>query len=353
MLLQFRYKEHEIWGIGNFFKYLMLDVMLEAPNLKNKTLQEVLLPQYKKFFKFSRKNPLNFTVSAEQLFEASKNLTTSQVGMLRQAFIHNSQIEQLCSKKIAPIRYSDLASTLFVDKEASKYLEELKVFSDKFYTDYIHLAEFEKVYGSIDDYYKQLVGKRGVCRCCGIGRILTRANEPRDAFDHYLPKGIYPYVSINFKNLVPTCYHCNSSYKHEADTLFESNNGIDTQVKAFYPFTNEVDDSNHIDVTIHLVHPYDKRNISADDLILQFTCVGHEEEVMTWRRVYQIEERYKSFCEDEDLQIKINEWVERYSWDKDYINSLLDDFDSYPFFQGNFLFAALLRGILESLEKEK
>lgn len=351
MLLRFRYKEHKILGIENFFKYLILDVMLEAPNLHTKTLQEVLMPQYKKFFEFSRKIPLNFTLSAEKLFESSKYLNVSQVEMLRLAFNHNNQIEQLCSKNIAPIRYVDLSTTLFVGEEAQKYLKDLKTFSNQFYTDYIHLSEFEKIYGSIDDYYKELVGKRGVCRCCGIERILTKGNKPRDAFDHYLPKSIYPYVSLSFKNLIPSCYHCNSSYKHEEDTLFVANNGIDTQVKAFYPFTDGIDDCNHIDVTIHLVHPYDKSKLFADDLILQFTCAGHEEEVLTWKRVYQIEERYKSFCEDDDLQIKVNEWVERYSWDKDYIESLLDECDSSPYYQGNFLIAALVRGILESLNR--
>ena len=38
-------------------------------------------------------------------------------------------------------------------------------------------------------------------------------HSKREAYDHYLPKVLYPFNSINFRNLAPACHECNSTYK--------------------------------------------------------------------------------------------------------------------------------------------
>lgn len=45
--------------------------------------------------------------------------------------------------------------------------------------------------------------KGGVCPLCGIYGVET--------LDHYLPKARYPIFSVNPKNLVPACEHCNGA----------------------------------------------------------------------------------------------------------------------------------------------
>jgi len=66
------------------------------------------------------------------------------------------------------------------------------------------------------DAIKQLA-PRGVCPQCGIGRVRT--------LDHYLPKSLFPELSVAPSNLVPTCRDCNfdkqEHHSHEPrDYLF-------------------------------------------------------------------------------------------------------------------------------------
>lgn len=40
-----------------------------------------------------------------------------------------------------------------------------------------------------------------------------RAPLIKSAFDHYYPKGRYPFLSVSLYNLIPSCYRCNSQFK--------------------------------------------------------------------------------------------------------------------------------------------
>lgn len=67
-----------------------------------------------------------------------------------------------------------------------------------------------------------------VCPYCNRMFIATiersdtknRWNGTRPQFDHYFNKDRYPYLAVNFYNLIPSCSSCNQ-YKHELDTYEE------------------------------------------------------------------------------------------------------------------------------------
>lgn len=65
------------------------------------------------------------------------------------------------------------------------------------YTVYMLKVESEsrKVYDRLR------ASSKGVCPLCGIHGV--------DTLDHYLPKARYPLLSVNPKNLIPACMHCN------------------------------------------------------------------------------------------------------------------------------------------------
>ncbi|MDP8822011.1 hypothetical protein QTO19_17540 [Serratia marcescens] len=65
------------------------------------------------------------------------------------------------------------------------------------YTVYMLKADSEarKVYD------KLRACSKGLCPLCGIYGV--------DTLDHYLPKARYPLLSVNPKNLIPACTHCN------------------------------------------------------------------------------------------------------------------------------------------------
>lgn len=70
----------------------------------------------------------------------------------------------------------------------------------KLYTSYMLKLDSDarKVYDKL-----RASAKNGICPMCGIHGV--------DTLDHYLPKARYPLLSVNPKNLLPACIHCNGA----------------------------------------------------------------------------------------------------------------------------------------------
>ena len=140
------------------------------------------------------------------------------------------------------------------------------------------------------------VNKEDKCPFCGITDMLGVYHSKREAYDHYLPKGIYPFNSINFRNLVPACHYCNSSYKTSKDVAFTPKDpvGRNQRRKVFYPYATSSCKC-QIEITIDLNTP-DIEYLAPSDVQLTFGSTATREEVDTWKDVYGIEERYKAKC---------------------------------------------------------
>ncbi|HEX5712269.1 MAG TPA: HNH endonuclease signature motif containing protein [Solirubrobacterales bacterium] len=74
--------------------------------------------------------------------------------------------------------------------------------------------------GAWEDAFRAANPNLRVCPACLVGVLETRI-EGRSAIDldHYLPKSLYPPLSIHGPNLVPLCSRCNSRAKGEKDPL--------------------------------------------------------------------------------------------------------------------------------------
>lgn len=44
-----------------------------------------------------------------------------------------------------------------------------------------------------------------ICQPCDINGV---HHTKREAYDHYRPKPLYPFNSVNFRNLAPACHEC-------------------------------------------------------------------------------------------------------------------------------------------------
>jgi len=88
-----------------------------------------------------------------------------------------------------------------------------------------------------------------VCCFCGLeymiaeklvevdsGAAVEVKPQQRASYDHFLPKKDYPFLAVNFDNLIPCCGTCNEKFKKAKDPLLEKEN----RKLAFEPFTNEV-----------------------------------------------------------------------------------------------------------------
>jgi hypothetical protein len=187
----------------------------------------------------------------------------------------------------------------------------------------------------------------GKCPFCGISKVLGRYHTKREAYDHYLPKGLYPFNSINFRNLVPACHHCNSSYKLSQDPAFIPKDPVrkTSRRKIFYPYSAA---SHKIEITIDLSKPK-IANFEPSDIQLTFGPSAIEEEIESWKDIYSIEERFKAECCDPDGS---KYWLEevRHECDKYKvapevaIANRRQVSERNPFADSNFLRVAFLEG---------
>jgi hypothetical protein len=80
----------------------------------------------------------------------------------------------------------------------------LEKFFKHLFTNVIKLKAITTRIGDIELHYKDFVKVNDEDRCpfCGINDLKGQYVERREAYDHYLPKDIYPFNSINFLNLI-------------------------------------------------------------------------------------------------------------------------------------------------------
>ena len=143
------------------------------------------------------------------------------------------------------------------------------------------LGEMSNHYLSFTD-----LNDEGVCPYCGIADIESIHISKREAYDHFLPKGVYPFNSINFANLAPMCHKCNSTYKHSKDPLLD-NDG--TPRPAFYSYA-EVDSDIEINVELKSINI---DSLLPDEIELKIYSTSYPEKTQTWLTLFGLEGRYK------------------------------------------------------------
>lgn len=156
-------------------------------------------------------------------------------------------------------------------------------------------------YGSIQEHFnefkKQQNGK--VCPFCGITALKPISDRNRrNAYDHYIPKAKYPFVSINFKNLFPICHECNSDEKDDFDTPY--NAGIRQRI--LYPFDTTYSFDN-ITIIINPTEEFDNATLgtllSAIDWHIEFNLVNGSLDIFeSWDNIFEIKTRYKEYIMD-------------------------------------------------------
>jgi hypothetical protein len=239
-------------------------------------------------------------------------------------------------------RYED------IPQKHEALIKQLSSFFTELY-DKVDIAELKKKIGNIDDHYKEFMRKNTVGKCpfCGTNDMLGVYHAPREAYDHYLPKKLYPFNSINFRNLVPACHHCNSSYKTSKDPAFTPKDPARSihRRKVFYPYANT---DYGIEVTIDLTNP-DVDRLSPDDIQLDFGPATLSEKIETWKDVYSVEERYKATCCSDNggkywVTQVLDEWQVDGKSPAEYMRTLTRQTARNPYAESNFLKKAFLEG---------
>lgn len=367
MLFSYIYVPHQMEKMQAFIDFIFYEVWCKAPNglvfhpdlfEGNPDLKEVMSE-----FGFSAqaaKRGKAFYKDVKSIYELFAPLSTQEIDQLKQWYQGNNDLEKVCAKDPSAqiIRYTDIA---IVHKSLSEQLAAF--FKDLYSQSLLDLAALRAKIGDIDDHYKTFMqtNKAGKCPFCGINDLLSEYNSKREAYDHYLPKALYPFNSINFHNLVPACHHCNSSYKTSKDPACPSKDPAQAAQRRefFYPYTATP-------YTIKLQVTLQKSDIAdlkPADINLQFGPAVLGEKIDTWKDVYGIEERYKAkLCAENDGKYWLTQVLDEWKCDgkspADFMTTLTRQATNRPYAECNFLMKPFLEacysvGLLDAIAKEE
>lgn len=252
-----------------------------------------------------------FNSHIENIYAEFLKLEEDQIENLKVGYKSNNDVEGLCSDKaILPLIY-----TQFPEDQVN-LAKLLKSFYGNLYgsNSPFNLAIFGKLGKKIlPDHYEKFMDEndREKCPFCGLNDIMGNNHSYREAYDHYLPKAIYPFNPMNFRNLAPMCHQCNSTYKTTKVPIEKCNplNGDGNRELAFFPYAEQCAE---ITYNVNL----NSTNIGAltpADIELEIVSEGNEEQIESWKRVFGLEERYKaSLCSPDDGKAWVNSIIEGY-----------------------------------------
>lgn len=340
MLFPYIYVHHQMEKMQAFIDFIFYEVWCKAPiGLAfhpdlfggNPELKEVMVE-----FGFSAKAPTRgkaFYKDTEAIYELFASLTAQQVDQFKRWYQSNNDLEKVCANDASTClaRYTDIAVN------HQDLAAQLGTFFKGLYSQsLLDLAALRAKIGDIDDHYLKFVktNKSGKCPFCGISDIKGEHHSKREAYDHYLPKSIYPFNSINFRNLAPVCHECNSAYKGIKDPAYNSAG----RRKAFYSFAA---DAQAIEIEVALGN-FDIESLTPADVRVQFGPAVISEKIDTWKDVYGIEERYKAkICGENGgkywLMQVLDEWKEGGRDPADFMATIARQSQRSPYADCNFL----------------
>lgn len=316
MLFPYIYVPHQMEKMQTFIDFIFHEVWCKAPAGApfgldlfdgNAELREVM----DAFYYSDAQGADFFYGHVERIYGLFSTLTAVQINQFRQWYQGNNDLEKVCANDPAAhlARYADIAVN---HKDLA---DQLGTFFKGLYSKtLLDLAELRKKIGDIDSHYEAFVSinRSGKCPFCGLGDLLGEYHTKREAYDHYLPKAIYPFNSINFKNLLPACHHCNSSYKGSKNPAYmpkDPTAGV-VRRRVFYPFSAV---PQAIELKVSLRH-IDIEKLAPADISLTFGPAPISEQIETWKDVYGIEERYRGKLLSADGKAWVVEALDEWRW---------------------------------------
>lgn len=354
MLFPYKYVPHQMEKMQEFIDFIFYEVWCKATpkiafSFKTCSGNPELFEVMKAFFYSDKKNADFFYSNVERIYNHFACLKQKHIRRLKWWYTSNNDIERLCSNN--PALY--IAHYTDIEHRYPDLAKDLRVFFSGLYD--FEAADMKAKIGDIDDHYQAFVATNNMGKCpfCGINDLLGEYNSKREAYDHYLPKALYPFNSVNFKNLVPACHHCNSSYKTSKDPACTPKDpaGNVLRRKVFYPFSTA---GHVIDLQVTLQHA-DIEKMTAADISLAFGPANIAEQIDTWKDVYGIEERYRGKLLGGDGKAWVVEVLDEWRWNDEtagaegkppdeYLRDVSRHAKKFPYANANFLKDRFLQG---------
>lgn len=300
MIYPYTYFDHRIQKFHQglvFFFTQMFRLDLEEYD-ENQLLEE-------EFRILVRKSPARLEAPLKEIVKLYKLIEgVNDKRAVKEAFENNNNIEELCRGLGNPKKFEELPDLI----------------KDKIFTFWRDLWEDFSHQDSLNTHVKDLCGgvlehfhefkklpTQGtkVCPFCGINGLKPGDDIRRNDYDHYLPKSLYPFIAVNFNNLVPLCDGCNSDEKKAKDVLFKPDG---SRRRLFYPFDPSID-PNKLSVAIDVMDTY---TLDTKSTRFKFGLKHYyrilidgvdDERITSWDDIYRIKERYQK-----NLAASESEW---------------------------------------------
>jgi hypothetical protein len=221
-------------------------------------------------------------------------LTISDKQIITDALSSNCDMVNLCNNTggITPVKYTQITDEPF--------RKLLKDFLTSLWEDYYFVNSIRDTFGTVQEHFIEFKKHQGafVCPFCGLNPLKPSTSIYRNAYDHYIPKGIYPFISVNFKNLFPICHECNSDEKKTTDILYNGS----LRRKVFFPFDTTYLE-NELTISIIPLQGYNPLNLKTlldeIDWEIAINLAGiNDPRLKSWDEIFHIKRRYKeSLCD--------------------------------------------------------
>jgi hypothetical protein len=296
MLFNYVYQPHELDRLQEWLDDLFLNTWCSASEpfdvqLLNDPWRSVVLDI---FNSATTKDYLYGPI--ERVYNIFLTIDRPTRDVLRQAYLDNNNIEGI----YANAGNCNAYSYRNIQAINASLAVELKRFYMNLYENVLKLKTIKDKLGDLNDRYRDFMGickkeRKDKCAFCGLVELLGADHSKREAYDHIVSKGEYPFNSVNFRNLVPMCGNCNSKYKLAKDPITRKDG---TRRRAFYAYGTR-------NVGLHFslsINNKDLMNLKTEDITLNIDDTGMEEEIESWLDVFGIEERYKAALVGGDAQ---------------------------------------------------
>ena len=218
-------------------------------------------------------HPKILEVPLKSIFEVIKQWDQEKRSDFCRKVRESNDIEAICRREVNPLKLDE------IDKEITDAVDIKKLFSD-LYKQVLYGDYCKRNYGDMQEHFKLFKSSENEifkCPVCGLIPQNTK-EEKKEDYDHLLPYTIYPFSSVNFKNLAPICVDCNSDYKEDKDVL----DNVGRKIFFYY-------DESHKGIKI------DANLDNEKDYQFSFsysTFDDRSEEIESWKNIFGITERY-------------------------------------------------------------
>lgn len=311
MLYFYKYPEnHKIEELNKFLNYFFETLFKEkhkAFSIKN-FVPDNFQPACKECSSLLNNN-------LQKIFNQYSKLKAIEKKEIIDAFQANQDIEKICTGQ-APFQYGNR-----IRKRRPKtatnlsFFELLKDFLDALWLDAFKNDSIISICGDVKQHFNdfcKLNKDALVCPFCGLEKLPNEYTKERPPYDHYLNKGDYPFVSVNFKNLAPICSTCNGpNYKHSKDI-------VEGGRKAFFPYNST---ANNIEIKISS-SIIDIENDKTLQIVIT-NSGSHIDEIDTWDNVFGIKGRYIAELKKRADRIR-GHIYSKYRQNKDFVKTQED-----------------------------